>query len=255
MTMLETKSLAVSVGNKTVCKHMDYKLGQGECWGVLGINGIGKTTLLHVLAGLRQPDRGEILIEHSNINSYPRKSLATKIGLLFQDSEDTFPGTVMETVLAGRYPHLPFWSLESANDIDLARNALAELDLLSMSERQVNTLSGGERRRLAIATLFVQDPAIWLLDEPTNHLDLHQQIVILETIVNKVADRNGAAMMVLHDVNLLARFCTHALLMIDANTLLGGPVEDVLNVENLQRLYHHPVRIMEDDRMKLFYPL
>ncbi|MEX2354068.1 MAG: ABC transporter ATP-binding protein, partial [Gammaproteobacteria bacterium] len=191
MSLLETKSVSISVGGKPICNNMSFSLGQGECWGVLGINGIGKTTLLHVLAGLKQPDAGTILIDNRMLNDYPRKSLAKKLGMLFQDSDDAFPSTVLETVLTGRYPHLPFWSLESSADIEMSMQALDQVALLPMAGRQVNTLSGGERRRLAIAVLIVQQPRIWLLDEPTNHLDLHHQITLLEMMVEKISETNG----------------------------------------------------------------
>jgi iron complex transport system ATP-binding protein len=221
----------------------------------LGANGVGKTTLLHVLAGLKKSDKGIILIENRNISQYPKKILARKIGLLFQDSQDTFPATVLETVLAGRYPHLPFWAMESADDIALSMQALEQVSLAAMTDRQVNTLSGGERRRLALATLYVQQPDIWLLDEPTNHLDLHHQITLLAMIGEKINTINGAAIMALHDVNLVTRFCSHALLMIDADTLIGGTVNEVVTTENLQRLYHHTIRLYETDGVKLFYPV
>ena len=118
--------------------------------------------------------------------NYRRLHLARKVGVLFQDSQDTFPATVKETVLAGRYPYQSFWPPEQRADLDLADMALAQLNLSLMQARQVDTLSGGERRRLAIATLFLQDPVLWLLDEPTNHLDFHHQIQILDLVGQRV---------------------------------------------------------------------
>jgi len=255
MSLLEVQSLSICIGTTPICNDFNYRLERGQCWGILGANGIGKTTLLHVLAGLKKPDQGMILIENSNICHYPKKNLARKVGLLFQDSQDTFPATVLETVLAGRYPHLPFWAMESADDIALSMQALEQVSLAVMADRQVNTLSGGERRRLALATLYVQQPDIWLLDEPTNHLDLHHQITLLAMIGEKINTINGAAIMVLHDVNLVTRFCSHALLMIDTDTLIGGTVNEVVTTDNLQRLYHHTIRLYEADGIKLFYPV
>ena len=255
MTVLQSKSLSVSIGHKPICTNLDYDLNPGECWGLLGSNGIGKTTLLHVLAGLRKPDKGNIFLDDQEISKYQKRNLARKTGVLFQDSEDIFPSTVIETVLTGRHPHLPFWSFESSDDFRISEETLGKVALTEMIHRQVSTLSGGERRRLAIATLMVQDPEIWLLDEPTNHLDLRYQMILLEMIVHYAAETERGMLMVLHDVNLVLRFCTHAMLMIDHQSILCGSVQEVITLENLQRLYQHPFRKIEDDGTRLFYPV
>ena len=254
MSLLTTKALSVTIGDKVICTNFDFTLECGEVWGVLGGNGIGKTTLLNTLAGLRSADDGQIIIDGTPLQNWKRKSLARKLGMLFQDSVDTFPTTVLETAMIGRYPYLPFLSPEGAEDLELVKRALVDVALDIMSKRQVDTLSGGERRRLAIATLLVQNPMIWLLDEPTNHLDLHHQISMLKLIIDRVKIIQGALMMVLHDVNLLMRFCTHAMLMIDHDNILCGPVADVLSDENLAVLYHHPIKRVQANGSIFFFP-
>ena len=131
--------------------------------------------------------------------------------------------------------------------------ATTEIYTLSLHDA-LPILSGGERRRLAIATLIVQNPRIWLLDEPTNHLDLHHQIVLLELIIRKVTAVQGALLMVLHDVNLVSRFCTHAMLMIDSQTIICGPIHDVVTRTNLERLYRHPIQQIQGNGMDYFFP-
>ena len=254
MKLLQAKSVSVSIDENAIFNELDVCLNRGECWGILGANGAGKTTLLHLLARLRKADGGQVDVLGKDINHYNRKELAQKIGILFQDSVDSFPVTVLETVLMGRYPHLPFWALDSAEDVKMCMDALQQVALQDMISRQVSTLSGGERRRLALATLLVQAPQIWLLDEPTNHLDLHYQISLLDLIVNQIAILEGGLIMVLHDVNLLTRYCSHALLMIDPDTQISGEISDVITLENLQALYQHPIRSVNDHTTNLFYP-
>lgn len=254
MSLLQTKSLVVNRAEKPICTNFDFELQAGEYWGVLGGNGIGKTTLLNTLAGLRPAAGGEIFINGKSSREWKRKHMARKLGMLFQDSVDTFPTTVRETAMIGRHPYVSFLSVEAKQDRDIVNSALADVSLNEMADRQIDTLSGGERRRLALATLLVQDPLIWLLDEPTNHLDLHHQISMLNLIKEKVEKNKGAALMVLHDVNLVIRFCTHALLMIEHDNIVCGPVADVLNQENLQILYQHPIKKVEADGSSFFFP-
>jgi iron complex transport system ATP-binding protein len=254
MSLLGANGISVEIAGRPVISDINLQLNVGERWGILGANGAGKTTLLHILAGLRRADRGSIDVCGRELHHITRKQLAQQLGILFQDSEDSFPVTVLETVLGGRYPHKPFWSIYSHQDLKLSKAALMQVNLENMADRVVHTLSGGERRRLAIATLIVQSPLIWLLDEPTNHLDLHYQIALLDILDKEITNRKGAAIMVLHDVNLLTRFCTHALMIIGHDSHYSGTISEVITQENLSALYHHPVKQIVDGSKTFYYP-
>ncbi len=254
MVGLNVEGLTVRAGQKQICRDFNLEIRTGEHWGMLGGNGVGKTTLLHTLAGLRRPVSGRIMLDDIDLQNYKRLHLARKVGVLFQDSHDTFPSTVKETVLAGRYPYQSFWPPGQREDVILADMALEQLKLTSMQERQVDTLSGGERRRLAIATLFLQDPGLWLLDEPTNHLDFHHQIQVLDLIGQRVREKNGALLMVLHDVNLISRYCSHAILMPGTEQMLCGEVTTVINKANLENLYRHPIHEIPSEGRKYYFP-
>lgn len=253
MSLLRAQSLSVAIAGRLLCRGLNLTLEPGHCWGLLGANGIGKTSLLHTLAGLRPVAAGRIYVDDMPLHEMNRKALARRLGVLFQDSQDTFPATVLETVLSGRYPHLSLWGLESKMDVVIARYALEQVALDSLAQRRVDTLSGGERRRLAMAILLAQSPSVYLLDEPTNHLDLHFQIRLL-TLLNVKAAHGAAILMSLHDVNMVTRFCSHALLMIDRNTLLAGPVEEVITTINLERLYRHGIREVETMGRRFYFP-
>lgn len=254
MSLLSTHKLTVAVGGKQVCRDLDLALEPGQRWGLLGANGAGKTTLLHTLAGLRRPLKGEVRVNGIPMQAMPRRQLARQLGLLPQDSQDPLPATVLETALIGRHPHLHAWQWESADDLEIARRMLAAVDLADAEQRQVGTLSGGERRRLALATLLTQSPRIHLLDEPTNHLDLRHQIGLLALLGEHIRRVGGTSMMSLHDLNLAARFCDHLLLLFGDGEVLAAPAAEALSAANLERLYGHPVHVIEADGRRAFVP-
>ncbi len=254
MRQLKVMDLTVKIGGLCVCSDLSFSITGGERWGLLGCNGIGKTTLLHTLTGLRPPAAGHILLDEVNLASLRPKARARKIGVMFQDSQDIFPLSVWEAAMNGRYAYQSFWSVYDRRDDERVAEVLTRLDLLAMADRPVDTLSGGERRRLAIASLMLQDPGIWFMDEPTNHLDLHHQIDTLELITTHIQNAAKSAVLVLHDVNLISRFCTHALLML-GDEVLHGPIAEVLNQESIERLYHHPVTVFKADGRRLYMPV
>jgi iron complex transport system ATP-binding protein len=254
MALLSTDALHVSIGDTTVCTTLDLAVSAGERWCILGRNGTGKTTLLHTLAGLRDADAGDIRLHDQSLQSLPRRTVAQHIGLLFQDHSDAFPASVMETVLSGRHPWIGPLQWESEQDIALARAALHAVNLDELEQRIVTTLSGGERRRLGLATLLSQDPQLMLLDEPTNHLDIHHQIGMLDLLQEKSVTDRTALVFVMHDINLALRYCTHFLLLFgDGETALGNAAE-VLTRDRLERLYQHPLQKLQGTHGNVWLP-
>ena len=249
--LLESHNLGVCIGGLQICRDANFEFRAGECWGILGINGAGKTTLLHTLAGLRPPESGQIYLNGNPLQHMSRRSIARQLGLMLQDTPDPFPATVLDTALIGRHPHLSRWQWESALDIERAQAALGQVHLQGFEQRQVNTLSGGERRRLALATLLVQSPPMLLLDEPTNHLDLHHQHQLLTLLRDRV--HNGASIvMVLHDINHVVRYCDHVILLSGDGEIIQGLQSEILNAEVLSRLYRHPVIEVELQQQRFF---
>jgi len=254
MSLLETEALDVRIADVKVCRGLSIAVDAGQRWALLGRNGVGKTTLLHTLAGLRAPAAGRVLLERTSVNAMPRRRLAQRLGLLPQDNQDPFPATVMETALMGRHPHIPAWRWEDETDHRIAAEVLAELDLAELAERDVGTLSGGERRRVAVATLLAQNPGLMLLDEPSNHLDVHHQIDVLNRLDRHAGDQ-GALILAIHDVNLAVRFCSHALLLFGDGEACHGPVGNMLEAQVLSTLYRHPMQeARAGDGRRLFVP-
>ncbi len=243
-TLLDVQQLSAAIGNVDICSELTLKLNAGSCWGILGINGVGKTTLLHTLAGLHQPTAGRIYCHDKLLNNLGSREKAQRIGVLFQRESLAFPVTVLEAVLAGRHPHLGRWGWETEQDLQIAHAALKQVGMNQHAERISSTLSGGELQRVAIATLLAQTPDIALLDEPSNHLDLGRQINMLQLLKQHFATNGHAMMMVLHDINLALRFCDHLLLLQGNGRWLAGPAKKIATAENLSSLYGHPLALV-----------
>jgi len=250
MSLLNCEDLTVKIADTQVCVDLTLTMNAGENWAILGMNGCGKTTLLHTLAGLLPAQSGEIELNNTSLNNLSRHEIAQQLSLLLQHQEDHFPGTVLESVLIGRHPHIQSWQWESEEDHKIALDALTVLGLTNFSERSILTLSGGERQRVALATLLVQQTHIRLLDEPVNHLDIHHQHEVMKLLTT---DNNQTAnVFVLHDVNLATRYCDHALLIYADGKTRQGVCAEVLTEQNLSELYQHPLQEIEYDGQRWF---
>jgi len=252
--ILEARKLTVAIGDKTFCRDLDFVLHAGERLAILGRNGAGKSTLLSVFAGLRTPHSGEVLIDGATYATLGERRSALIRGWLPQVRGDAFASTVLETALVGRHPHLERWGWESEQDAKIVRQALAAVDLSSFEARDIQTLSAGERQRLAIATLLAQQPKLLLLDEPIAHLDLKHQIAMLELFAAAARERGAALAMVLHEPALAWRFCDRALLIHGDGRSESGPVRDMLSAERLSSLYQYPLEAIESDGRISFVP-
>lgn len=228
--------LTVRVPGRTLVDDLDLDVAGGDFLAVLGQNGAGKTRMMLTMAGLLPADKGAVELGGEPIPSLKRQDIARRLALLPQYVDDVFPATVLDTVLIGRHPHIGTFGLESSRDRQIARESLRQVDLADFADRDIDTLSGGERRRVAIAQVLTQTPGIFLLDEPTNHLDPQHQLDVLEVFADKA--RQGAAVIAsLHDVNLAVRFATRCLLLYGDGRWHAGDTPSVLDEQRLSALY------------------
>jgi iron complex transport system ATP-binding protein len=238
---LRCERLTISVPGRTLLQDLDLELADGSILAVLGRNGAGKSSTLHTLAGLRAAQAGAVTLQGQAIGTWARRELARTLGLLPQLVEDPFPATTLEAVLVGRHPHLDFWAWESAADRAIASRCLEAVDLAGFEARDLATLSGGERRRVSIATILAQDPCTFLLDEPIQQLDPQHQLDVLRRF-RALADAGRSVVMSLHDAGLAARFADLALLLFGDGRWLHGACASVLNEQTIGELYGMPVR-------------
>ena len=234
--LFRISGLDVSVPGRHLVESLGFDANAGEIIAILGRNGSGKTLTLHTFAGLRPPDHGNVQLLGRNLADYRRQEAARLLALLPQVIDDIFPATVLDTALIGRHPHIAPFSWESADDHAAARQALATMGLAGMHDRDILTLSGGERRRLAIAQVLAQAPRVYLLDEPTNHLDPQHQLETLQ-VFRAAADSGATVIVSLHDVNLAARFADRCMLLFGDGRWQVGDRAEVLTEASLSELY------------------
>jgi iron complex transport system ATP-binding protein len=250
-SMLSCSGLCVSVPGRQLVRNLQLTLTGGVFLAVLGQNGAGKSLTLHTLAGLRAAQSGYVELSGRPMNEMTRKEIAQQLALLPQTSDDVFPASVFDTALSGRHPHVPRLQWESVKDHEIAASCLRLMDLYPLRHRDVATLSGGERRRLAIAQVVTQSPGVYLLDEPSNHLDPQHQLEVLDVFADQ--KRAGATVIAtLHDVNLAARFADQCLLLFGDGRWKLGPTTEVLNADLLSELYATPMESMTWRGRQLF---
>ncbi len=234
MNMLVARGLAVRAGNRRLIAGLDWTVGKGEFWCVLGRNGAGKSSLLNVLAGLVAAAEGIVEIAGTPIHAIDPLLLARRRGLMMQQVVDSFSCPVFDAVAIGRTPLRVGRAWDVAEDVAKVHQALARVGMLERAFEDVKRLSGGERQRVALAALLAQEVPLMLLDEPTSHQDVAHQLSVMRLLQELAADH--AVIATCHDINLVARFATHVLLIGDGFHV-AGKANEVLTEDALQSVF------------------
>jgi iron complex transport system ATP-binding protein len=254
--VVEHVSFAYGSGG-LVITDVSTSIALGGLVGILGPNGSGKTTLLRLLAGLVSPVKGRVLLDGTDVHTMRRRDLAQRMAVVPQETQLAFEYTVLEMAVMGRYPHLGAFEIEGPGDIDIARDALRATGVVHLESRLFNTLSGGEKQRVVIASALAQlekrggvhfRPLCLLLDEPTASLDLAYQLEI-RSILERLNHARGLTIVVsTHDLNLAAALCRHLILLDRGRVLADGPTAAMLEPSLIRQLYGVEVDIASHSR-------
>ncbi len=210
---------------------------RGGVVGILGPNGSGKTTLLRLLSGTHAPSSGRVLLEGQPMSAIPRRVLARRVAVVPQETHLAFDYSALEVVLMGRHPHLGVFELEGPGVLTAARAALASTGGTHLETREFNTLSGGEKQRVIIASALAQASEILLLDEPTASLDLGAQLDVITLLSDLNQRRQLTIVISTHDLNVAASLCRELILLRDGRVLTSGRTDMALTPEHVRRLY------------------
>ncbi|STC98976.1 ABC transporter ATP-binding protein [Corynebacterium renale] len=235
--MVEGTGITFTRGSRTILEDVNITIKDGRTMGLVGPNGSGKTTLLRCLFGSLNPDSGQVLIDGTPLKDLDKKTLAHKLSVVTQEHESDMPVSIAELVMLGRLPYLGLTGRPTEEDEAIVEQSLRDVGAIHLATRDFSQLSGGEKQRSLIARGLTQQAQHILLDEPTNHLDIRFQYDIMDLI----AHLPGAAVVVLHDLNLAARYCDDLMVFHDGKVVIEGPTSDVLVPEVLEPVYRLPV--------------
>jgi iron complex transport system ATP-binding protein len=243
--LLEIQNLTVSYGERIVLDCIDLSLANGSVLVVIGPNGAGKTTLIRAISGVIPAHSGQIALEGRSLAGLSHAERAQLFAVVPQARNLPPAFTAWETVLLGRTPYLNWFGQTSETDEEIVQQAMRQTDTLSLAQRRVGELSGGEQQRLLLARALAQQPRVLLLDEPVTHLDLHYQITILDQIRELARENKISVLAVLHDINMAVRFADQTALLMGGNVVASGSPAEVLTPARLSEAYDLPQEIFK----------
>lgn len=249
--ILSVKNLTFGYSSRSVFKDIEFSVERGDCLAVLGTNGVGKSTLLKCLNRILKPRAGTVLIEKDEVLKLTRTELAQRMGYVAQKNESSRI-TVFDAVLLGRKPYIK-WEV-SRKDLDIVNEILDLLELKEHSLRYLDELSGGELQKVVIARALAQEPELLLLDEPTSNLDLKNQLEVVGIIKKIVKEKQIAAIVTMHDLNLALRFADKFLLLKNGGIFAAGG-EEVMTPENIKSVYSIPVMVEKLGNVSVVVPV
>ncbi|WP_326552461.1 ABC transporter ATP-binding protein [Micromonospora sp. NBC_01813] len=251
--MITATGVSWRYGANPVIDGVSVTARPGRVLGLIGPNGSGKTTLLRLLYGALRGGTGQVVVDGDELPTLAAREAARRLAVVVQDTSGDTALTVAELVLLGRGPHLSTFQRTGRTDHEIAARCLARVGAAQLGARAVAGLSGGERQRVLIARALAQQATHLLLDEPTNHLDIRYQHEILQL----VRDLGTCSIVVLHDLNLAARYCDDLVLLGAGGVAAAGTVDEVLDPAVLEPVYGIGVRRLDLEGAihLLFHPI
>lgn len=232
-------------GDCKVLEGINLDINGPQVVSILGPNGVGKSTLIHCINKILSPTAGTVLYDGHDVSEYSLKEMARQIGYVPCTSSDSFPLTVVDTVLLGRHPHAGWKTTDE--DLEIVYEALEKLGIQDLALRYFNELSAGQHQKVMLARGLVQRPQVLLLDEPTSNLDIRHQLGISRTLKQLSHSEGLMVIMISHDLNIAARYSDSIILMHGGRVFAVGSPSEVLTVENIRLVYGVDSRIVEDD--------
>lgn len=221
---------------KLTLKDITLDIRNPQLISIIGPNGVGKSTLIHCINKILSPTHGTVMIDETDVSDIKVKELAKKIGYVPYSASDTFPLTVVDTILMGRNPHSK-WKGDLHEDMKVVKEVLNLMDITPLAMRPFNELSAGQHQRVMLARGLAQEPEILLLDEPTANLDIRHQMDVIRTLKKLSVQKRIVVIMISHDLNLAAKYSDNIIMMAEGTVYAVGRPIDVINSESIKAVY------------------
>lgn len=242
---IEAKDLGVCYGDIRIWKDINLEMMEPGLIGILGPNGVGKSTFMYTLNKILEPTEGHVYLDGQDIKEMDYKDVAKIIAYVPQRSNETFSMSVLDTVLMGRYPISGFTTTEE--DVKVAIRCLKIMGITDLAMRNFNELSAGQHQNVMIARGLAQEPKILMLDEPTSNLDVYHQLYVMK-LLRDVAKENGIIVLVIcHDLNIASRFSDRIILLSKGKIAADGTASEVMTSQNIKDVYGIDADVMEVD--------
>ena len=243
---LAAESLTLAYGDRTIVEGMDLRIPPGRITAIVGANGCGKSTLLRALARLMNPRSGQVILDGRALHGRPTKEVARTLGLLPQSPVAPEGIAVADLVGRGRHPHQKLLARWSQHDYEVVAQSLEATGTTDLADRSVDELSGGQRQRVWIAMALAQETDILLLDEPTTFLDVAHQVEVLDLLTDLNRQRGTTIVMVLHDMNLAARYADHMFALRGGRLVAGGTPHEVMTSDLIREVFDLDALVIPD---------
>jgi len=234
MTRLEVCNVQCRINDRVIVDDVSFTAEPGKLTAIVGVNGVGKSTLLRSIAGVRQFNSGDVLLDGTSVTDYTPMQRARLMAFVGQEESPSPDLLLGEMVALGRTPHRKPWQVGQRSERRIIRDSLALVGLDHLIDRRCDHLSGGERRRAVIARGLAQGADLIMLDEPTNHLDVRHQLMLLDTL--RASGRTVVA--TIHDLGMAASHFDHVVVLADGGVLSAGPAREALSPSNVATAFH-----------------
>ena len=246
MTTIEIKNVDFGYDeNHIVLHNINLDIREPGLYCVVGPNGVGKSTLIHCINKILAPKGGVVMMNGEDVKNITIKQMSKKVGYVPYSANDSFPLSVVDTVMMGRHPHSKLGSLD--NDLRIVYDTLQMLGITHLAMRSFNELSAGQHQKVMLARGLAQEPEVLLLDEPTSNLDVRHQIEVTKLLKRLTQEKGILTIMISHDINIAAKYSDQIVMMHQGKIFATGTPEEVITEENLRAVYGVESKIVDDE--------